>query len=103
VLVPFAARVPGDERGQLLGQLPADVRELATPATPATEAPTHVRTIAELVGAVQANEEMREDRARAVIESVLGHLRGLVRPEVADVAAVLPEELRDLWTAAVPG
>jgi len=37
-----------------------------------------------------------------IIESVLGAVRDLVPEEAADVAAVLPGELRDLWKTAIP-
>jgi uncharacterized protein (DUF2267 family) len=103
VLATFAERIPVDERDQVLAHLPADVRRLA--AVPRREGATvsRVRTVAELVSATTARNGMSEGRAGAIIESVLGHLRGLVPEEAIDVAAVLPEELRDLWTTAVPG
>jgi uncharacterized protein (DUF2267 family) len=40
---------------------------------------------------------MRVDHARGIIVSVLTELRSLVPEEVADISAVLPEEIRQLW------
>jgi uncharacterized protein (DUF2267 family) len=37
-----------------------------------------------------------------VVKAVLGELRSLVPEEAADVSAVLPADLRELWEAAAP-
>lgn len=103
VLATFAERIPKDERNQLLAHLPSDVRELASEPRREGDAVTRLRTVAELVAAVAARDGMSPERAQAITESVLAHLRRLVPEEVEDVAAVLPEELRQLWTRAVPG
>lgn len=83
--------------------LHSDVRELASEPRREGDAVTRLRTVAELVAAVAARDGMSPERAQAITESVLAHLRRLVPEEVEDVAAVLPEELRQLWTTAVPG
>ena len=103
VLATFAERIPEEERNQLLAHLPADVRELAAAPRREGEAVTQPRTVAELVSVITSRGELSPERAQAITESVLAHLRRLVPEEVTDVAAVLPEELRQLWTAAVPG
>lgn len=103
VLATFAERIPEDERNQLLAHLPADVRELAAVPRRQGEAVTRLRTLSELVTAIASRNGMSLERAQSITESVLAHLRQLVPEEVDDVAAVLPEELRQLWTAAVPG
>lgn len=102
VLVTFADRIPGDERAQLLGHLPADVRELAAPPQRHGERAARLRTITELVAATANEGGMDVAHAEAIIEAVLGNLRQLVPEEAADVAAVLPTELRRFWTSAVP-
>ncbi|MGZ6969615.1 MAG: DUF2267 domain-containing protein [Acidimicrobiia bacterium] len=102
VLATFAERIPHDEREQLLTHLPNDVRELASVPRREGDAVTRERTVAELVAAA-VSHGLSSAHAAAITESVLGHLRRLVPEEVTDVAAVLPEELRELWTTAVPG
>lgn len=103
VLATLSERIPEGERDQLLAHLPSDVRELAAVPRREGDAVTRLRTVAELVAAVAARDGMSPERAQAITESVLAHLRHLVPEEVTDVAAVLPEELRQLWIAAVPG
>jgi uncharacterized protein (DUF2267 family) len=102
VLATFAERIPHDEREQLLAHLPTDVRELTSAPRREGDAVTRERTVAELVAAATAHG-LSEAHAAALTESIVGHLRRLVPEEVTDVAAVLPEELRELWTSAVPG
>ncbi len=103
VIATFAERIPEGERDQLLAHLPADVRDLALAPRRQGDAVERIRTVPELVTAVAAGGVLPAERAQAITESVLAHLRRLVPEEVTDVAAVLPEELRELWTAAVPG
>jgi uncharacterized protein (DUF2267 family) len=102
VLVTFADRIPASERAQLLGHLPVDVRELAAPPRRHGERAARLRTVTELVAATATEGEMDAAHAEAIIEAVLGNLRQLVPEEAADVAAVLPTELRRFWTSAVP-
>lgn len=102
VLGTFTERIPEDERDQLLAHLPADVREFAAVPRRQGEAVTRLRTLSELVNAIVRNG-VSPELAQSITESVVAHLRQLVPEEVDDVAAVLPEELRLLWTAAVPG
>jgi len=103
VLAAFADRIPADERAQLLSHLPADVRELATTPRRYGEPAPRLRRIDELVGSIASGAGTDTAHAAAITEGVLGCLRQLVPEETADVAAVLPQELRDLWTHAVPG
>ena len=102
VLATFAERIPKDERDQLLAHLPADVRELAAVPRRQGEAVTRLRTLSEFVTAIAFRNGVSPEQAPSITESVLAHLRQLVPEEVDDVAAVLPEELRQLWTGAVP-
>jgi uncharacterized protein (DUF2267 family) len=102
VLATFAERIPEGERDQLLSHLPEDVRRLGEVPRRAGEGVTKLRTVPELVDAVTARDPMRTDAAEAITRSVLARLRELVPEEVADVAAVLPEDLRELWLATAP-
>lgn len=54
------------------------------------------------MSAVERRTGLDRPRAEAVTASVLGCLRELVPEEVADVAAGLPLEIRDLWVGAGP-
>jgi uncharacterized protein (DUF2267 family)/osmotically-inducible protein OsmY len=103
VLATFAERIPADEREHLLAHLPRDVRELAEPPRRFGARPTRVRTVVQFVGTATAPDGLGAEHSFAITEAVLGRLRELVPDEVADVAAVLPKELRHLWTTAVPG
>ncbi len=102
VLGTFAERIPENERDQLLAHLPEDVRELAAVPRREGEAVTRLRTPSELVTAI-VRDGIEPELAESITETVLAHLRQLVPEEAGDVAAVLPEELRQLWTTAVPG
>lgn len=100
VVSSFACLLPPGERRHVLGHLPEDLRRLAEPPRPRWLPHRHVRRIEDFaLGALPSYEpSMRE----AIVESVLGAVRDLVPEEVADVAAVLPRELRDLWKTAIP-
>jgi uncharacterized protein (DUF2267 family) len=101
VLGAFTDRIPEDERGQLLSHLPRDARALAgLPRRSGT--PSALRTVGELVASVTERGGISPERAETITEAVLGRLRTLVPEEAADVAAVLPPDLRALWTNAVP-
>jgi uncharacterized protein (DUF2267 family) len=102
VLGTFAERIPEDERNQFLVHLPADVRELAAAPRRQGEAVTGLRTLSDLVTAI-VRDGVSPDRAQSITESVVAQLRQLAPEEVDDVAAVLPVELRLLWTGVVPG
>ena len=97
VLATFADRLPPDERDQVAVHLPEDVRALFTPprrmwwvGPPRTSAALVARILAETA-------ELPPERAEAVVEAVIHSLRSLVPDEAADVAAVLPSELRAMW------
>jgi uncharacterized protein (DUF2267 family) len=102
VLATFAERIPADERAQLLAHLPADVRELAESPRRSGEPATRARTVDDVVTAIVTRSGMSVDHARGIIVSVLTEVRSLVPEEVADISAVLPEELRQLWGGPVP-
>lgn len=107
VLSTLMERLPRDEREHVLSHLPEDVRVLARHTRSPLAASTSIRTTREFAEAVE--ELARLDgaegitgpiRALVVSGAVLAALRRLVPEEVADVAAVLPAELRELWEQA---
>ncbi|HEX4778965.1 MAG TPA: DUF2267 domain-containing protein [Acidimicrobiia bacterium] len=99
VLGAFAGRLPQDERGHVAVHLPNDVKPLFTPPPAGTQA---LRTVDELVDAVCAScDAVPVVRAEAIVEGVLATLRDLVPEESDDVAAVLPDDLRDMWMTSV--
>ena len=101
VLGAFSERIPEGEREQLLSHLPRDARNLAEPPRRHGR-PSSIRTVSQLVGTVGARGGVSPEQANTITEAVLGRLRILVPEEAVDIAAVLPPELRTLWTNAVP-
>jgi uncharacterized protein (DUF2267 family) len=101
VLATLAGRLPPGERDQLLSHLPLDVRALARPPRRHGQATARVRHVANFVAATGV-DSIDPDRATNIVESILGVLRELVPDEAADVAAVLPRELKEFWRGAVP-
>ncbi len=100
VLATFAERLPAGERDQVAAHLPADVRALFTPPRHLRR-PAPVRTVPGLVARIASRTEaMPHDKALELTRAIVGELRALVPEEVADVAAVLPAELRALWERA---
>lgn len=99
VLCGFTGRIPDDEREQLTVHLPTDVRMLAGPPKLSGER-GRVRKVEQLVSMIVEEGGVPPDRAEGITRSVLGALRRLVPEESADIAAVLPPELRELWEKA---
>lgn len=97
ILATFADRLPRDEREQVASHLPADVRNLFVPPRRVRRAaPT--RTVHQLVESILATTaELPAYRAENVTAAVLHAFRALVPEEAADVAAVLPADLRSMW------
>ncbi len=100
VLASLARRIPADELDQVMAHLPDDVKSLMQPPRRTGAAFRRVRTVPEFVAAVVSADGMSADSAQRVIGAVLGELKELVPEEVADVGAVLPSELRDLWQSS---
>jgi uncharacterized protein (DUF2267 family) len=96
-LCGFTDRIPEDERARMLAHLPADVRALAGPVRRHGERPPRLKTLPQLVAAVTAEGGIEPEHAEEITRAVVATLRGLVRDEARDVAAVLPGELRELW------
>lgn len=98
ILAGFADRIPHDERNHVAAHLPADVRHLFNPPSRSRQA-APARTIHGLVTRIAATTgELPRERAEAIIVAVVSTLRTLVPEEAGDVAAILPPELRSLWT-----
>jgi len=81
----------------VLAHLPADVRALAGPARRSSERPPRLKTLTQLVAAVIAEGGVDPAHGEEITRAVVATLRGLVREEALDVAAVLPAGLRELW------
>jgi len=96
-LCGFVDRMPEDERDQVLAHLPADVRALAGPVRRRGERLPPLRTLPQLVAAVTAQGGVDPKHAEDIIRAVVAALRRLVHDEAHDVAAVLPDELREIW------
>jgi uncharacterized protein (DUF2267 family) len=102
VMSLFTSMLPPGERRHLLSHLPTDLRVLAEPPRPRwlARAQRPIRRLEDFARAVLPGYD--HTRRVAVLESVIGAVRDLVPEEAADVAAVLPAELRDFWKTAVP-
>jgi uncharacterized protein (DUF2267 family) len=102
VLAAFAERLPADERGHVAAHLPTDVRPMFTPPRRIRRRPP-VRTVPQLVDRIAASTtELPRDNALEVTRAVVRELRALVPEESSDIADVLPEDLRDLWSPEPP-
>jgi uncharacterized protein (DUF2267 family) len=103
VLGRFSERLPEGERKHLLSHLPADVVSmLDTPKR--LGHPRRVRSLSDLVFLILVSTEALDPTtAPQVVSSVVGELRRLVPEEAADVASVLPTDLRELWEGATTG
>jgi uncharacterized protein (DUF2267 family) len=97
VLSTFMQRLPEGERRHVGAHLPPDVRRLALTDHRVGRSGRPARTAAEFTAQVMAADGMSAEEAARVIAAVLGALRVLVPEEAADVASVLPVELRVLW------
>ena len=96
-LATLVTRLPDGERRHVLAHLPTDARALAEPRMMRWDG-APVDTTADLELAVSsASGEWRFGRTDRAVRAVLGALQELVPEEVADIAAVLPDDLRHLW------
>lgn len=97
VLCGFTGRLSENERGQVLAHLPADVLVLAGPARRYGDRSPRLKTLPQLVAAVAVEGGIEPQHAEEIVRAVVANLRGIVRDEARDVAAVLPGDLRELW------
>ncbi len=102
VVAAFLDRLPGDEAEQVAGHLPADVRALLPERRPAQRGARPARTGAELLAPLVEDGTLPADGAEAIGRAVCSTLGRLVPEEVADVAAVLPGDLRTWWPSPAP-
>lgn len=97
VLGAFADRLPEAQRARVRSHLPPDVQVLFAPPRRWLEGHAP-RSLHELVHQIAASvAELPEGRAEQVTAAVLHELRQLVASDAADVAAVLPADLRAHW------
>jgi hypothetical protein len=100
VLSAFADVVPAGERSHLTAHLSPDVRPLVTPPR-RHGARGRARTVGELVDLVgEQVDGVTGETALLAARAVLKELRSMVPEERADVSAVLPADLRDLWNGS---
>ncbi len=99
VLGTFCDQIPPDERAHVLGHLPEDVRLLAERPVRRGVERDRIRRTHDLYEAIAgAHHPLDVPTAQAVTREVLIDLARLVPEECQDIAATLPEELRELWT-----
>lgn len=104
VLGTFLGRIPPRERDQVLSHLPADVRALVAPDGDKAVERSSLRTVHAFLDAVAVGDpSLDRNRARGVTEAVLAELSVLVPEERADISAVLPRDLQELWDRTGPG
>jgi uncharacterized protein (DUF2267 family) len=100
VLSRFSERLPPGERRHLLTHLPDDVRSMLD-APRLLGRPRRVRSLPDLVFLTLVSTDALDPRAGPlVVRAILGELQALVPEEAADIAAVLPADLREFWEAA---
>jgi uncharacterized protein (DUF2267 family) len=97
VLSCFADYLPDGERRHLLSHLPGDVRSMLEAQIGLGNADLR-RSLPDFALLISTGAIDVVTAVRAV-RPVLGELGALVPGEVADVAAVLPADLRELWEA----
>jgi uncharacterized protein (DUF2267 family) len=98
----FARRVGRNEALHLAAHLPLGLREIWLGEAAGAGAPARLGR-AELVNAVQSRLGLAQaEQAEELLLVVLGWLKHLAPEETADVAALLPRDLRALWERAHP-
>lgn len=100
VLATFAERVPEGELRHLWAHLPADLRGLLHPPVRLGGAPQRIRHAADLHATIACAAGIDLPAAERLTTTLLHELRSLAPEENADVDAVLPRELKELWSAA---
>lgn len=96
VLGAFTDALPAGERTHVLTHLSPDVRALAGPPRRHGRR-ARVRTAEQLVGDVARIAGISLETAERAAQAVLHELKPMLRDEQADVLAVLPPGLRELW------
>ena len=100
VLGTLGEQIPPRELDHVRSHLPADVQSLMQPPRRTGAAFRRVRTVPEFVAEVISVDGVPPASGPEIVEAVLGVLKGLVPEETADVAAVLPKDLRRMWEEA---
>lgn len=97
VLGAFLARLPVDEAEQVRLHLPLDVRRLLDKEREPATGTRPARTAEELLAPLIEAGILPAPEAEPVARAICAELARLVPEEVADVAAVLPADLRAWW------
>jgi uncharacterized protein (DUF2267 family) len=95
----FLLRLPSGERDHVVGHLPTDVRQMVDRVVVRADV-LHIRDVEGLVAIVADVADLADDQAQRVLEGVLRTLAELVPEEVADISAVLPAGLGQLWSTS---
>jgi uncharacterized protein (DUF2267 family) len=102
VLSTLLEQIPPDERRHVLSHLPDDVRRLTDPPRRRGTQLGRIRRVDDFFEAIAlVDPDLSIDAAEQATVAVLAALVRVVPEEVADVEAVLPRELRELWQRAV--
>lgn len=93
--------LPDGERQHVRGHLPADVLRRVDDVVLAGRR-RRTRSVGEFVAIVAQATSLPRETAEFAVRRVLATLRDLVPEEVADITAVLPGDLKDLWREPLP-
>ena len=94
-------QVPPDERLQLVGHFPKDVRTFANARRLIGENAEHWKTELGLDAAAALRGGITVDDAEVLVPAVIGVVRRFVPEEDANVEATLHRRIRELWDVSV--
>jgi uncharacterized protein (DUF2267 family) len=99
VLCRFVDTIPEGERNHVLLHLPQDVKDLIGPSRHGRQR-ERIRTFQQLAAGVGSDDGIAPEWAEDVTRRLVATLRRVVADEAADVEAVLPAGLREVWQPA---
>ena len=94
-------QIPPEERAQLEGHFPHDVRALVDARRLIGENARHWKTELGLDAAAALRGGITVDDAEVLVPAVIGVVRRFVPEEDADVEATLHRRIRELWDVSV--
>ncbi len=95
------AQIPANERAQLVGHFPSDVRGLVKTRRSIGESAKHWGTELALDVAAAWRGGISVADAEVLVPAIIGVVRRFVPEEDSDVEATLKSRIRDLWDIAV--
>jgi uncharacterized protein (DUF2267 family) len=99
VLCRFIDTIPAGERAHVMVHLPQDVKDLVGPTRYGRQR-EHIRTLEQLTARVGSDDGIAPEWAEDLSRRVITTLREIAADEAADVEAVLPAGLREVWRSA---